>query len=514
MEKRLKIIIVIIILAIITIGLALFLVSKHPCLKDCTKEFIPDDLVIGTETITLWESYTEKEIQEAVNVINNILKTKDVKIRIEQFGMAKDENGNFLPYTCFFNQAIGQYDCSKKKSIDKAVEIFKENGWNMYPIFSQMNKGKFIPINDEIINDYVNWIEWFLDRYSDEINIVRIEPGNNPAKNWGNFKNRANNELDEFETFTKLAEQQNLVYDRLKFKYPDLIITSPGFEFHSDKPEVAEGNWAINMLKFFLDSSNGAKYDALAIHGFPPVIDDTNPHPGDCINKLCRGIPTRIPIYNKYAGVYGVREIRKTLDKEGWEDREIYHTENWFHLPKDSSNVEQDKIIAAFYVQDFLLRKTLQYNGKPVLSEINSMLVTRARPHSSIEGSLLPDGGTTYHLESLAFLWEKLREYNYDSKLSGDFSLVEDFADQEVWVEKFKNTSLNKELYVFFKPFNDEAPHILDGEIKKYILELDTMPLGINLYNIHGDLIETIIPRQTITLKAENSPKYLEVSYK
>jgi len=481
--------------------------SEITCPADCEEipidpdnDYDADGLIIGTETLAVWDGSSQEEIDEAVDVINNVLKTKNVKWRVEQFLMERDESGNFLPYRCMRFAD----ECSVKSDMDEVVELFKENGWNLYPIFSQMNnKENPRTLNDEYINDYANWIKWFLDRYYNEVNIVYIEPGNNPSKNWGPFAHEWEDFEGMDETYELLVKQQNLVYERIKSKYPDLIITSPGFEFHYDASSV-EGDWAVGMLEYFLDSSSGAKYDGLAIHGFPPIVEKETDCPGGCLGGFCRGIPTRIPTYNQYTGVYGTRELRKKLDEEGWADREIYHTENWLHIPENGPNTEQDKLIAAFYVQDFLLRKTLQHNGKAVLSGINSMLISRISG-GDIEGSLLLDGSVTFHVESIAFLWEKLREYNYDSRKSGKF------GSGEVWVEKFKTG--NKELYVFFKPFKCETPHSFDGETVDFELSLDKMPSNATLYDIHGDQIGKIELGQTITLEAENSPQYLEVNY-
>jgi len=502
--------------------------NKNLCPKDCiaalnqstSQSGIGDNLIIGTEDLALYFN-NEREIQETSNVINNVLKTKHVKVRFDQFTMNKDENGNFLPYFCALDPKTNRKDCSKDRfSIDKIADVFIKNGWDMYPMFSQQNQ--FLTnrreLNDEIINEYVEWIEWFLDRYSSKLNIPFIEPGNNPANNWKLGK----------ATTAQLVEQQNKVYERIKEKYPNLTITSPGFEFFGDGFDFfSDGEDFVNKLVlYFLDSKNGAKYDAFAFHAYPVQYLHLNARQQllsqglsyEEIEELKENLsfypPTKKAIYNKYAGNAGMLEIRKALDKTGWADREIFVTEEWLILPENKRNIvyteSQDDLLAAVNTQDFLIKKTLTHNGKSVLSVINKMYIgRRGIMPLKRQGSLMPDGTVSKHVKSMGFLWQKLAEYSYDSRLSGEFD-----NENETWVEKFKGE--NKEMYIFFKPFEfiEYKPLQFDNKTSEYELRLEKEPVQATLYDMHGEIQKIPLGKgRTIKLQAQNSPQYLEVSY-
>lgn len=482
------------------------------------KETRGGDLIIGTETVAFWFD-NPIETREAVDVINNLLKIKNVKLRLDQFKMAKDEKGRFKPYVCRLDLRTNQKACELGMyNLDKVVDVFVKNDWNMCPMFSQQNE--FFcnrrELNDEIIDEYVEWIDWFLGRYYKKVSIPYIEPGNNPANNWRGGKASP----------AQLVRLQNMVYDKIKRKYPNLIITSPGFEFHSD--EDNKNDWANNLLAYFLDPNSGAKFDALAIHGFPPSGGILPfPPPGkiqpkrmppnlrsdECRNGFCYYPPTKKTIYNKYAGIAGILELRKKLDENGWHDRKIFDTEHWLILPRNRGNIvyteKQDELVAAVNVQDFLLRKTLKHNGQFILSGINTMLIGRRGVGIKTQGSLMPDGTMTKHLKAIAFLWAKLGEYNYYSRLSGEFN-----DDGKPWVEKFKIEE--KELYIFFKPFKykigENRPFVFDSEILKFELRLAKRPSRLTLFDMLGN-DKTLSAKQHITLEIKNAPHYLEVIY-
>ena len=474
------------------------------------RDYDADGLIIGTESMAFWFN-NQGEIVESIDVINNVLNIKNVKLRVDQFKMTKDENGRFLPYFCRLDLKTNRKNCELGKyDLDKIIDAYVKNGWNLYPMFGQQNQfsSNRRTFNDEIMKEYVEFIEWFLDRYYMKVNIPYIEPGNNPANNWREGKGSS----------TQLIEQQNIVYDRIKRKYPDLIITSPGFEFHSD--DGKKDDWANNLLAAFLNKDNGAKFDALAIHGFPPtrknkpVKSSSGLRKNDCRNGFCYYPPTIKTVYNKYAGIAGILELRKKLDDNGWHDRKIFDTEHWLNLPKNRGNIiyseEQDDQVAAVSIQDFLLRKTLKHNGQFVLSGINTILIGR-RGSLPIkrQGSLMPDGSVTKHLKAMSFFWAKLCEYYYDMRLSGEFDKA-----KKAWVEKFKTE--NKELYIFFKPFEFEIgknePFGFDGEILKFELELDKKPTRLTLIDMYGKE-KTLSPQQHVTLEITNAPRYLEVTY-
>ncbi len=91
------------------------------------------------------------------------------------------------------------------------------------------------------------------------------------------FRGSAHNWFDNvsgtaFATYAQLVEQQNLIYTMMKTKYSAYVVTSLGFEFFMDTDDA--NDWAVYLLKHFLDSANGAQYDGLAIHTYPLRPDE------------------------------------------------------------------------------------------------------------------------------------------------------------------------------------------------------------------------------------------------
>src|SRR3989338_10454233 len=278
------------------------------------------------------------------------------------------------------------------------------------------------------------------------------------------------------------------------------MIGTPGFEYWNDMPAGEELS-RTSMLEYFLNKENGAKFDFWAFHGYSAQIvkDKSGIYP-----------PTKTALYNKYAGVEGILEIRKKLDENGWQDREIIDTEHIgisSHKPFISD--EEDKLNAAYTVQELLLKRTLQNNGQFVLAGILPLKIIPRGGKTNIGefswGSLNSDGSETKTVKAVALLLSKLNEYKYSSHLSGEFD-----NENQVWVEKF--SAGNKELYIFFKPFKYQSGKSIqfDNEVLNYNLKLRKKPTSAILTDING-IITSIAPTETITLNAENPPKFLEV---
>ena len=161
--------------------------------------------------------------------------------------------------------------------MDEIVQTFNANSWSMLPMFTHNTADSSITTED--IDNYVNFADWFVGRYNNDANIEYVELLNNPASTWKG-------------TEEQLLELNNKVYERLKGKYPGLMIGTPGFEYWNDMPAGEELS-RTSMLEYFLNKENGAKFDFWAFHGYSAQIvkDKSGIYP-----------PTKTALYNKYAG--------------------------------------------------------------------------------------------------------------------------------------------------------------------------------------------------------------------
>ena len=483
-KKNLILIIAVVLMAVFCI-FAYFVfqrLSQESILQETTQSdysFDADGFLWGTEAyLTMLESPNG---QKEIDAISNTLKVKNIKFRVD-WAYGK----NLSNIVC-----IGP-NCLKKYDLDKFAQIFKQNSWSMRPMFSlQPTEAIASVMTDSDIDDYVDYIDWFIARYKKDANIKYIELINNPVFLFINNKT----------TLAQLIEIQNKVYDRVKNKYPDIMVGTHGFEYNFDgetTDPLVSSDSEIQMVDYFLDKNNGAKFDYWAFHGYaiyPPV---------------------QTAVRNKYAGVAGVLEIRKKMDANGWQDRQIIDTE---HVPSSGPALsnKQDKFDAALAVQELVVKRTLKYNGKYVLAGVTPLKIIHREAGGEMEwGSLKADSSLSRTMKATSLLWSKLKKYNYSSRVSGEFDNFD-----KIWMEKFQSGD-DKELYVFFKPFpKQEAVFVpenkslmasLDVPPASYTLNLKQKPASIVLTDINGNTT-AIIPSQTITLKAVNSPKFLEVEY-
>jgi len=429
-----------------------------------------DGFLWGTEIyLTILDNPDDKK---EIDAINNTLKTKNLKVRIDVAGAKPFSNIVYLP---------SKEKPEKVYDLDEFVKIFKENNWSMRPMFTLPLGDPVYVYTDSDIDDYVNYIDWFVTRYKNDANIKYIELMNTPIILLMETGPYDSSKI----TLKQLLDTQNKVYNLIKNKYSDILIGTHGFEYMFDENTVVVESM-VEMVEYFLDKSNGAKFDYWAFHGY-----GTYPS------------PVQTPTYNKYSAISGILEIRKKLDANGWQDRLIIDTE---HVPSMSRPLsdDSDKADAAATLQELIIKRTLNYNNTLVLSGITPLkIITRGDFGEHGCGSLKEDGSLSRTIKATALLWSKLNEYNHISHMSGEFN-----EPDQGWIEKFQ--SGKKELYIFFKPILN--PDIMDEEILNYDLDLTKLPTSITLTDINGN-IESLTPSQTITLEAVNSPKFLEVGY-
>lgn len=430
----------------------------------------------------------------AADAINSTLKIKHIKVRLQQQFFSKD-GMNFSNFMCHPSQAV----CKEKSDLDEKIEEIKENGWSLIPMFSHNTESQTFVSSD--IDKYVNFVDWFVGRYQKDANIEYVELINHPGETWKGTKEQ-------------LLEANNKAYEKIKSKYPDVLVSTPGFEYWLDGGEAAMTNQdeylkkTLEYVDYFLDKENGAKFDIWSFHGYPAKTASGS---GGFINYP----PTKTAISNKYAGISGIDEIRKRLNINGWQNVPIMDFENGtggaIVRPTGTFSDSEDRLNAAFEVQSLLLSKIqlMASNGNywPY-----GMVALKIYPKSDKGefrlGSLKSDGSVTKMIESVALLWSKFNEYNYDSHISGEFD-----NENEAWVEKFISEN-NKELYIFFKPFEYHEGQAIesDGKIADYTLALNSMPTSVTLTDVEGNT-ENITPAAAIAIEAENSPKFLEIKY-
>lgn len=428
-----------------------------------------DGIIWGTEVLG-------KYIENVKNVVNNTLKTKYVKIRSTDIIHTKDGK-TFTPDGCLLSLS----NCVEKVYLDSVVKSFKDNNWSMIPMLSHDSGDTNITSSD--IDNYVNFVDWFVSRYKMDANIKYVELYNAPFMDWKGTKEQ-------------LLELNNKTYERIKSKFPDIIMGTPGFEYMFDNSSSAN---EIQQIEYFLDKANGAKFDFWAFHGYPLTA----------IGFKGIAPPTKTATNNKYGGISGILEIRKKLDANGWQSRLIIDTEHIGIAANQSFSSRVDNLDAAYMPQQLLLKRTLKNGGKFILSGIvNLKIYPRGSIGEIAWGSLNSDNSLTKTVKSVSILLSKLNQYNYSSHISGEFD-----NENQAWIEKFTQDA-NKELYIFFKPFKYKSGQSisLDNEILNYTLNLTKTPSKITLTDIDGK-ISNPSSSNAIILKAVNAPQYLEVEY-
>lgn len=435
----------------------------------------------------------------ARNAINNTLKSDFVKFRISAAFFSSTDGGQTYS-TSYCLPKAGQ--CSVSFDMDEVAALFQANGWSMVPML-RIDESQ--NITTALIDNYVNFVDWFVSRYKTTASIRMIELVNSPhpgTDNWSTWRG----------TNAQLVELNNETYDRIKGKYPDIAVGTPGFEYWVDSTFSTDQAF-IDVIEYFLDKNNGARFDFWAFHGYAMHARGgqalTGPYP-----------PTMTPLLNKYANVPGILNIRAAMDANGWQAREIIDTEHDIvTAPGQPINTESDALAAAYLVQELVLKRTLQIGGVLVLSGALplKMAIRGTVGSPSCAGgatcgeaglsSLSADGSVTQHVKAMALLWCKLKEYSYAGHVSGAFD-----DENQVWVEKF--TSGSKELYIFFKPFRyiNGRKISLDGQTLNYTLNLGRAPSSAIMTDING-AATSVTTAQSLTLKAENAPKFLEINY-
>lgn len=448
------------------------------------------DFIFGTESQGIASSLNNKD--NLIDIARNDLGVKYIKFRLNQPFSGNNLVTNFSPDYICDNPLL---NCPPGMDLDKIAQIYSDNNLSMVPMISVAptpylrNGGQ---ITTEIIDNYVDFVEWFVGRYKEKANIEYLELQNNPSdRSWTG-------------TNAQLLELTNKTYEMVDKKYPDVLVGTPGFEFFADpsgsNPAAKFSKKGIEMLDYFLDKKNAAKFDFLAFHGYAPRA-----------LEMSAIIPPNMTLdNNKYAGIAGMIEIRKKMDQNGWQDRRVINTEHTGILIPGSALTEENmKLDAAYMLQYVLMQRTAQYEKKSALSGIIAFkLINRCEEKGTqgecYFGSLDSNGEKTKAVDAVGFLIRTLDGLDYDKKISGNF---DDF--QTPWVEKF--TSSKRDAYVFFKPF-EETDISFDGQTIPVNVGLGKKPSKVTLMDWRGGR-EDIPVTQKLVLEAENMPKIIEIMY-
>jgi endo-1,4-beta-mannosidase len=100
-------------------------------------------------------------------------------------------------------------NCKVTYDFDDTVQYFKENNWSMIPMLSFDTTKTTVTSKD--IDDYGDFVEWFVSRYKLDANIKYIELTNDPNKYWKG-------------TNTQLIELNNETYEKIKENNPSLNV--------------------------------------------------------------------------------------------------------------------------------------------------------------------------------------------------------------------------------------------------------------------------------------------------
>lgn len=420
----------------------------------------------------------------ARNAINNTLSTKHVKLRISMAFFATTDGG--LTYDVSYCLPRAN-QCSVSYNMDEVARLYQINGWSMLPML-RIDETQIV--TTALIDKYVNFVDWFVGRYKTVASIKMIELVNSPGV------------MTWLGTDAQLVELTNKTYDRVKGKYTDVSVGTPGFEYWLDADADPSGSPVTANIAYFLDINNGAKFDFWAFHGY-------GLRPTDGSHVLPVYPPTKSPRINAYGGIPGIRHIRETMDANGWQSRKIIDTEHDnITEPGQAITSGSDALDAAYIVQELTLKRALHAGGTRVLA---GALPLKMSPRGTIGeagiSSLNADGSVTLHVKAMALLWSKLKEYPYAGHINGAFD-----DEDQVWVEKF--ASGKKELYIFFKPFKFVSGQkiFLDGQKLNFTLNLSSVPSTATLISVDG-LNTEVMPVQSISLAAENTPQFLEITY-
>ncbi|MBI5510678.1 MAG: hypothetical protein HY903_18115 [Deltaproteobacteria bacterium] len=438
----------------------------------------PDPFLFGTEAIL---NTNNPGLTTAIDTIDNAFQVTTVKMRFRP--TARKPTGDGF-------EVVAVLPNGQSLDLDDVAGRCQEHGYSLVPMISFAAGGV---VTTAVIDDYVDFVDWFVNRYATSMKLTLIELYNNPGMDFGG-------------TNAQLLELNNKTYDRVKSAHPDLLVATPGFEYWQEVDPGATPPPSlprvVSQVEYFLDVANGARFDVWAFHGYQSL----GTAPGGARYFYA---PTYTTTVNKYAGVTGILEVRKALDDNGWQQRAIMDLEHTgLVVPGLPLDPNLDAVDEAYLAQDLILKRSLKVGASLAAA---GLIALKLYPRSNLGefafGSLNADGSRSRAVVSMGVALRALHDTKAVAHVSGEFG-----RDDVAWVERFGRGT--DDVFALFKPF--KATHgvqlALDGESLVVSLALPRLPKDVVLTSADGTT-QALTPSTELVVEAVNSPRYVDVNY-
>jgi hypothetical protein len=312
------------------------------------------------------------------------------------------------------------------------AELSKEYGISILPAFYHFAGQTELDKDPE---RYADFVVSYLDEFKEDMNIKYIEFQNEPNSHHDGEKG------PHFSgTPADLAESNTVAYEKVKERYPDIIVGTAGFIATTVDSE--ENKRMNSFVKSYLASK--PKFDSFNIHQYPKTSSylQKTENPGTTYNFMSEN-----EIFNTY---------RDLLDDYGYSDKKIFATEGAVQMPfKRSSGPNDwqwlgDDETAILLMERFVLTLSEKKDKNLIGSMISGI-------EADSETALFDynENTNTYTKTNKFYFYKKLLEFIdkypvYSKHVSGEV------GSENYWVEEFKDNDGNK-MWMAFCPFLFEA---------------------------------------------------------
>ncbi len=285
---------------------------------------------------------------------------------------------------------------------------------------------------------YAEFVLAFLKRYKKKMSIKYVEFHNEPAEtNDGTGKGRK-----WIGTAHQLVKVNNLTYDKIKSKYPDIQVGSPGFCTGS---AVEADKYSIPFFKRYFKAK--PKFDFFALHDYPKNISRTQgTRIGDFVSTY-----HFFDTYREFLSSYGYGN-KPILITEGFDDKPIKKNQmlTWDWADEDEACV----LILESYIH------TLSNVGK---NNVIGKILSGIKTDSATSMGLI-DRRTKIirnHYFFVKYMLDMFKQYPiYSGRIAGRLN------SEDYWIVEFKNID-GKKMWIAFNPLNYETSNELRPAIIK-----------------------------------------------